>query len=187
MGQTGQQRGPSLPRFPVLFAHGAHLPSAPPLQLADGVDAHSGAFSAALAVNTETPGRPPHPPPLAPLPLRGAATLRRPLADAAQQRSVAHGASHGGQCAAVPAGQRGRQLPRGREPPGAREEGGRIPGRAGGAGRAPRPRPLQSGGAEQALGRLPGAAPAELRRGGAAAAGRLVSTGPGRLFPQFPG
>lgn len=127
------------------------------------------------------------PPPLAPLPLRGAATLRRPLADAAQQRSVAHGASHGGQCAAVPAGQRGRQLPRGREPPGAREEGGRIPGRAGGAGRAPRPRPLQSGGAEQALGRLPGAAPAELRRGGAAAAGRLVSTGPGRLFPQFPG
>lgn len=143
----------------------------------------------------ERPLRPrcwPGPGPLPPAPdTPGPAARRRdtaaPPGGAAQPRSAAHGASHGGQRAAVPAGQRGRQLPRGREPPGAREEGGRTRGRAGGAGTAPRPRPLRSGGAERALGRLPGAAPAELRGGGAAAAGRLVSTGPGRLFPQRPG
>lgn len=53
--------------------------------------------------------------------------------------------------------------------PGAREEGGRLPGRRAGAAR----RYVRSRGAERALGRLPGAAPAELRGSGAAAVGRL--------------
>lgn len=121
--------------------------------------------------------------PVCPSSRDAAATLRRPLAGAARRSHAraAHGASHGGQRPAVPAGQRGRRLPRGREPPGAREGGGGTPGTTS------RPRLLRSRGAERALGRLPGAAPAELRGGGAAAAGRVVSTGPGRLFPLLPG
>lgn len=105
----------------------------------------------------------------APIPRRDSAPWRPRAAG----QGAAHGARCGGQRAALPAEQRGRLFARGQEPPGAREEGGRLPGRRAGAAR----RYVRSRGAERALGRLPGAAPAELRGSGAAAVGRLVSTG----------
>lgn len=66
-----------------------------------------------------------------------------------------HGASRGEPGAAVPEGQRPHSFPRGREPRGAREEGGRLPDGARGEGGGPRARRLRSRGAERALGRLP--------------------------------
>lgn len=147
LGQTSWQRGAGFPSppFPVVPAGGA-----PPA-------------SSAPRPQPGTASRD------APIPRRDSAPWRPRAAG----RGAAHGARCGGQRAALPAEQRGRLFARGQEPPGAREEGGRLPGRRAGAAR----RYVRSRGAERALGRLPGAAPAELRGSGAAAVGRLVSTG----------